>query len=194
MNVLVSCEYSGTTRDAFLALGHNAWSCDILPTDVPGPHFQQPVEEVLHLAWDLIIAHPPCTDLASSGAQWWPAKRADGRQQAAIEFFMLHTRQPCRWAIENPIGLMSSVYRKPDQVIQPWQFGHEITKSTCLWLSGLPLLQSTEEVGKGERVTFSSGKSMPAWYNLSPSPTRWKQRSTSFTGIAAAMAAQWGHL
>ncbi len=184
MNVLVACEYSGTVRDAFIALGHNAWSCDLLPTEKEGPHFQQSVLDVLDLAWDLIIAHPPCTDLSVSGARWWAEKRADGRQQAAIEFFRVFTQQPCRWAIENPVGCMTREYRRPDQIIQPWWFGHGETKATCLWLNGLPLLQPTNPVpGREQRI-----------HRMSPGPDRWKERSRTYPGVAAAMAAQWGTL
>lgn len=184
MNVLVACEYSGTVRDAFIRKGHNAWSCDLLPTEREGPHFQKSVLEVIGLSWDLIIAHPPCTDLSVSGARWWPEKRADGRQQAAVDFFWLFTQQPCAWAIENPVGLMSSVYRKPDQIIQPWQFGHGETKATCLWLHRLPLLRpSCIVAGRANLV-----------HRMAPGPDRWKDRSRTFTGIASAMAEQWSTL
>ena len=183
MRILIACEYSGVVRDAFIAAGHDAMSCDLLPTDVPGPHHQGDVRDVLGDGWDLMVAHPPCDHLAVSGARWFPQKRADGRQQAAIEFFMLlATTGIPRIAVENPVGIMSTRYRKPDQIIQPWQFGHGETKATCLWLEGLPLLQPTNVVdGRENRI-----------WKMPPSPTRWKERSRTYQGIADAMAAQWG--
>jgi hypothetical protein len=182
MRVLIACEYSGTVRDAFINAGHAAISCDLLPTDAPGPHHQGDVLEILGDGWDLMIAHPPCTHLAVSGARHFAEKRADGRQQEAIKFFMTLARAPIpRIAIENPVCIMSSVWRKPDQIIQPWQHGHGETKATCLWLKGLPLLQQTKVVdGRVARV-----------HNLPPSPDRWKLRSTTYAGIALAMASQW---
>lgn len=195
MKVLVACEYSGAVRDAFRAFGHDAISCDLLPSVAPGPHHQGDVLPLLEQEWDIVLAFPPCTDLASSGAKHFAAKRADGRQQRSIEFFMRFAEAPQnRLAIENPVGIMSSEWRKPDQIIQPWQFGHEATKTTCLWLKNLPLLVPTAIVGKGARHITSGGKSLPAWYNLPPSPERWKIRSATFAGIAAAMATQWGNL
>lgn len=194
MKVLVACEYSGSVRDAFLALGHDAMSCDILPTDAPGPHYCGDVRDILADGWDLMVAHPPCTHLAVSGAKHFEAKRKDGRQQEAIEFFLMLAGAPIPMiAIENPVCVMSSLWRKPDQIIQPWQFGHEATKTTCLWLKNLPNLVSTEIVGKGERHVTKGGNSLPKWYNLPPSPDRWKIRSATFSGIASAMAAQWGN-
>ena len=193
MRVLVACEYSGTVRDAFRAMGHDAVSCDLLPTDVPGPHHQGSVLDILNDGWDMMIAFPPCTHLAVSGARWFAAKRADGRQQMAIDFFMeLANANIPKIAIENPVGIMSTEWRKPDQIIQPWQFGHEATKSTCLWLKGLKKLRPTNIVDKGERHVTKSGRSLPKWYNLPPSEDRWKVRSTTFQGIADAMAQQWG--
>lgn len=183
MRVLVACEYSGRVRDAFIRAKHDAMSCDILPTDAPGPHYMGDVRDVLHDGWDMLIGHPPCTDLAVSGARHFAAKRADGRQQASIDFFMLLANAPIeRIALENPVCIMSSVWRKPDQIIQPWQFGHGETKSTCLWLKNLPLLTPTNIVdGRENRV-----------HRMPPSPDRWKLRSTTYQGIADAMAAQWG--
>jgi hypothetical protein len=193
MRVLVACEYSGAVRDAFRAQGHEAMSCDLLPTDVPGPHHQGSVLDVLGDGWDMMIAFPPCTHLASSGARWFDAKRADGRQQQGIDFFMaLANADIPKIAIENPVGIMSTQWRKPDQIIQPYHHGHEATKTTCLWLKGLPLLKPTNTVGKGERHVTKSGRSLPKWYNLPPSEDRWKIRSTTFKGIADAMAKQWG--
>lgn len=185
MNVLVACEYSGRVRDAFIVLGHNAMSCDLLPTESPGPHYQGDVRDVLQGCWDLMIAHPPCTDLAVSGARHFAEKIADGRQQQALEFvrLLMGARIP-RIAIENPISVISSHIRKPDQIIQPWQFGHGETKATCLWLKGLPKLVPTNIVeGREPRV-----------HRMAPGPDRWKERSRTFEGIAQAMANQWGNL
>jgi len=193
MRVLVACEYSGTVRDAFRAMGYDAVSCDLLPTDVPGPHHQGSVLDIIDDGWDMMLAFPPCTHLASSGARWFAAKRADGRQQQGIDFFMaLANANIPKIAIENPVGIMSTEWRKPDQIIQPWQFGHEATKTTCLWLKGLDQLTPTNIVGKGARHVTKSGRSLPKWYNLPPSEDRWKVRSKTFQGIADAMANQWG--
>lgn len=254
--ILIACEYSGTVRDAFKSQGHHAVSCDLLPTDAPGIHYQGDIADLLdgwepvqftagcfpldpvsgegtddsmcrtslldcgecqcigptmsgmeyaespsgiplarpsgHPHWDLMIAFPPCTDLAVSGAKHFAAKRADGRQQRALDFVRSLMDAPIpRIAIENPIGVISSQIRKPDQIIQPWQHGHEATKTTCLWLKNLPHLTPTNIVGKGERHVTSGGKSLPKWYNIPPRPDRWKMRSTTFQGIADAMAAQW---
>lgn len=146
----------------------------------------------MHEGWDLMIAHPPCTDLAISGAKHFAAKIADGRQQRALEFVKQLLDAPIeRIALENPVSVISTYIRKPDQIIQPWMFGHEASKKTCLWLKNLPHLEATNVVNKGERHVTKSGKSLPAWYNLPPSPDRWKIRSTTFQGIADAMAYQW---
>lgn len=183
MRVLIACEFSGTVRKAFEALGHEAWSCDLLDTEIPGNHYVGDVREVLHLDWDLMIAHPPCTHLAVSGARWFKEKQAE--QAEALEFVRLLMNAPIeRIAIENPISIISSRIRKPDQIIQPWQFGHGETKATCLWLKGLPKLQSTNIVeGREQRV-----------HKMPPSPDRWRERSRTFAGIASAMAQQWGGL
>jgi hypothetical protein len=183
LRVLVACEYSGTVRDAFRKLGHDAMSCDLLPTDADGPHYQGDVFDVIGDGWDLMIAHPPCTHLSVSGARHFAAKRADGRQQSAIDFFMrLKQADIPRMAIENPVCIMSTVWRKPDQVIHPWQFGHGETKATCLWLKGLPMLQPTNIVeGREARI-----------HKMPPSADRWKERSKTYAGIAQAMADQWG--
>ena len=180
MKVLVACEYSGTVRDAFIAAGHEALSCDLLPTDNPGPHYQGDVRDVLHDGWDLMIAHPPCTHLAVSGARWFKDKQAE--QAEALDFVRLLLDAPIeRIALENPVSVISSRIRKPDQIIQPWQFGHGETKATCLWLKGLPKLTPTDIVdGREARV-----------HKLPPSADRWKIRSTTYPGIAAAMAQQW---
>ena len=185
MRVLVSCEYSGAVRDAFIALGHEAMSCDLLPTDKPGPHYQGDVRDVLDYPWDLMIAHPPCTHLSVSGARHFEAKRLGGRQQAGASFFMMLAKADIPMiAIENPVCIMSRLWRKPDQIIQPWQFGHGETKATCLWLKGLPKLTPTDVVeGREARV-----------HKMPPSPDRWKERSKTFDGIASAMAMQWGAL
>ena len=183
MRVLVACEYSGVVRDAFLALGHDAMSCDLLPTEAPGPHYEGDVRDVLDYPWDLLVGHPPCTHLSVSGARHFEAKRMDGRQQSAVSFFMLLARAPVPMvAIENPVCIMSSLWRKPDQIIQPWQFGHGETKATCLWLKGLPQLVATDVVeGREARV-----------HRMPPGPDRWKERSRTYAGIARAMAMQWG--
>lgn len=181
MKVLVACEFSGVVRDAFLARGHEAWSCDLLPTDVPGPHLQEDVLGVLDRDWDLMIAHPPCTHLAVSGARWFAQK---AREQAeALDFVRALLAAPInRIALENPVSIISSRIRKPDQIIQPWQFGHGETKATCLWLKNLPILKPTNIVeGRDNRV-----------HRMPPSPDRWKDRSRTYQGIAEAMASQWG--
>jgi hypothetical protein len=193
VRVLVACEYSGTVRDAFAAAGHDALSCELLPTDAPGPHWQGDVREVLGMGWDLMIAHPPCTHLAVSGAKWFHRKQAE--QAEALDFVRLLLDAPIpRIALENPVSIISTRIRKPDQIIQPYEHGHEATKTTCLWLKGLPHLTPTNIVSKGARHVTKSGKSLPEWYNLPPSADRWKLRSATFPGIAAAMAAQWGAL
>lgn len=193
MRVLIACEHSGTVRDAFIRQGHEATSCDLLETDTPGPHYRGDVRDILTAAWDMVLAFPPCTHLAVSGAKHFAQKRADGRQQEGIDFFMLFTRLECpRVAIENPVGIMSSVYRKPDQIIQPYQHGDPFTKTTCLWLKGLPKLTPTNVVDKGARHVTKGGNSLPAWYNLPPGPDRARIRNKTFPGIARAMAEQWG--
>lgn len=184
MKILIGCEYSGRVRDAFLSLGHDAMSCDLLPTDVPGPHYEGDLFDVIDYPWDLAIFHPECTHLAVSGARHFTEKRKDGRQQSAVSFFMRLVRRSehiPRVAIENPVCIMSGIYRKPDQIIQPWQFGHGETKATCLWLKGLPKLTPTNVVdGREARV-----------HRMPPSPDRWKERSRTYEGIAMAMAQQW---
>jgi hypothetical protein len=200
VRVLVACEYSGRVREAFRRRGHEAWSCDLLPAeDGSRYHLEGDAQEWITLGcppdghkpysywiqpWDLMIAHPPCTHLSVSGAAHFEAKRADGRQQAAIDFFLALAHAPIpRIAIENPVCIMSSVWREPDQIIQPWQFGHGETKATCLWLKGLPPLEPTNIVaGREQRV-----------WKMPPSPDRWKERSRTFEGIAEAMADQWGN-
>lgn len=195
MRVLVACEESQAVTKAFRALGHEAWSCDIEPPSGGHPewHFQHDVRAILNdLPWDLIIAFPPCTHLANSGARWFEQKRQDGRQQEGIDFFMLFANHPCpKVAIENPMGVMSTYYRKPDQVIQPYQFGDPFTKTTCLWLKGLPALTPTNQVNPG-KIVVHGGKRFPEWYSNAPKKERSKARSKTFPGIAQAMATQWG--
>ena len=197
MRVLVACEYSGIVRDAFVARGHQAVSCDLLKTDRPnwkydhsgvrtndaqrGNHYKGDVRDILDDRWDLMIAHPPCTHLAVSGARWWKDKLVE--QAEALDFVRLLLDAPIeKIALENPISKISTAMRKPDQIIQPWQYGHGETKATCLWLKNLPLLVPTNIVdGREARV-----------HKMSPGPDRWKHRSTTLQGIADAMAAQWG--
>jgi len=180
--LLVACEESGVVREAFRSKGWEAWSCDLLTSRIPGHHYQCDVVPLLSQHWDMVIAFPPCTDLCVSGARWFPAKMSDGRQRASIEFFKRFTELKCRWAIENPVGIMSTHYRKPDQVIQPWQFGHGETKATCLWLNGLPKLKPTNVVdGRENRI-----------WKMGPGPDRARERSKTFQGIADSMAEQWG--
>ena len=215
MRVLIACEFSGVVRDAFIKRGHDAVSCDLLPTEKPGPHIQGDVLSVLNDGWDLMIAHPPCTHLASSGARHFAAKKADGRQQQGIDFFMLFAKSCiAKVCIENPVGIMSSLYRKPDQIIQPWQFGHPESKATCLWLKNLPALRPTNVLepiykknedgtdykdGGGKRYNQAHNTPLVRWENqtpsgqnkLAPSADRWKLRSITYQGIADAMAGQW---
>jgi site-specific DNA-cytosine methylase len=181
MKVLIACEYSGTVRDAFIAQGHDAISCDLLPTDAPGPHYQGDVRDILNDGFDLIIAHPPCTHLAVSGARWFKDKQEE--QAEALDFVRFLLDAPIdKIALENPISIISSRIRKPNQIIQPWQFGHGETKATCLWLKNLPCLTPTNIVeGREAKV-----------HRMPPGPDRWKLRSTTYKGIAQAMAEQWG--
>jgi hypothetical protein len=198
MKVLIACEFSGIVRDAFAARGHDAWSCDLLPCEQGGQHIQGDCPEVLQQGWDLMVAHPPCTYLTVSANKWMKPEfmhkfpdRPRQRQEAIAFFMALYNAPIERVAVENPIGIMSSTFRKPDQVIQPWMFGHGETKATCLWLRGLPPLQPThrkddffcaqEPEARGQRL-----------HKLPPSPDRWKERSRTFQGIADAMAEQWG--
>lgn len=182
MRVLVACEYTGIVRDAFLKHGHDAVSADLLPTEAPGPHHQGDVLQLLNNQWDLMIAHPPCTHLAVSGARWFTEKR--DQQEEALDFVRRLMTAPIeRIAIENPISVISSKIRKPDQIIQPWQFGHGETKATCLWLKNLPPLRATNIVPGRE----------PRIHMMPPSPDRGKLRSATYPGIAEAMAQQWGN-
>lgn len=183
MRVLVACEYSGMVRDAFIRRGHDAMSCDLLPTEVEGPHHMGDVTEVLHMGWDLMVAHPPCTHLAVSGSRWFKDKIKE--QAEALVFVQMLMDAPIpRIAIENPVSVISTRIRKPDQIIHPWQFGHGEVKATCLWLKGLPKLVPTDIVtGREARV-----------HRMPPGPNRWKERSRTYLGVAAAMAQQWGGL
>ena len=192
MRILVACEFSGIVRDAFIARGHDAWSCDLLPTERPGPHLQEDAIKAAYTkpythqlwrpTWDLLIAHPPCTALAVSGARWFKNKQDEQRDALQFVYALMHAPIP-RICIENPISVINSKIRKPDQIIQPWQFGHGETKATCLWLTNLPPLLPTNIVsGREARV-----------HRASPGPDRWKERSRTLPGIAAAMAEQWGN-
>lgn len=183
MRILIACESSGVVRDAFLRKGHDAMSCDLLDTEVPGPHYKGDVRDVIHAQWDLMIAHPECTHLSVSGARHFKAKQMDGRQAFGISFFMELVKADIpRIAVENPICIISKLYRKPDQIIQPWQFGHGETKATCLWLKGLPLLKPTHIVeGREARI-----------HKMPPGPHRGRERSRTYQEIGGAMAEQWG--
>jgi len=190
MKVLIACEYSGTVRDAFIAQGHDAISCDLLPTDAPGPHYQGDVRDILNDGFDLMIAHPPCTHLAVSGARWFKDKQKE--QTEALDFVRFLLDAPIdKIALENPISIISSRIRKPNQIIQPWQFGHPESKSTCLWLKNLPVLVSTNILPLPESGRWNN--QTPSGQNkLGPSEDRWKLRSATYKGIAQAMAEQWG--
>jgi len=198
MRVLVACEYSGAVRDAFLRAGHDAMSCDLLPTDAPGPHYQGDVRDLLGDGWDLMVAHPPCTYLSVSGMHWTHRGLRDPQlTEDALAFVRLLLEAPVpRIALENPVSIINSRVRKPDQIVQPWQFGHDASKKTCLWLKGLPLLQPTQII----EPRIINGRKR--WGNqtnsgqncLGPSDDRWKIRSATFPGIAQAMADQWGAL
>lgn len=201
MRILIACESSGILRDAFNLLGHDAMSCDLLPTEQPGPHYEGDVFDVIDYPWDLAIFHPECTHLSVSGALHHEAKRFDGRQQAAVAFFMRTVRQSQhipKVCHENPVCIMSSLWRKPDQIIQPHQFGEDASKSTCLWMRGLPLLRPTKQIPG--RIVIINGKPYTRWANqtdsgqnkLTPSENRWKERARTYPGIADAMARQWG--
>lgn len=208
MRVLVACEYSGTVRDAFLARGHYAMSCDLLPTDKPGPHYQGDVRDVLGDGWDAMIAHPPCTSLTIA-AEWAykdvqtkrikpgtliGAARRQAREEAIAFVMMLANADIPDIAIENPVGVLSSRWRKPDQIVQPWQFGHDASKATCLWLKGLPPLVATKPIpGRVVGGRMRWGNQTDSGQNkLPPTADRWKLRSTTYAGIADAMASQWG--
>ncbi len=197
MRVLVACEYSGVVRDAFLNAGHYAMSCDLLPCEstASGDHYQGDVRDILDHDWDLMIAHPPCTYLSVSGMHWTKRGLRDPQlTEDALDFVRLLTDAPVsRIAIENPVSVISSRIRKPDQIIQPWWFGHDASKKTCLWLKNLPLLQPTDML-PGDTKTRRANQTASGQNKLPPSADRWKIRSATFPGIAAAMATQWGGL
>jgi len=212
MKILIACEFSGIVREAFRLRGHDAWSCDLLPTEIPGQHIQDDVLKHLDDGWDMIITHPPCTHLAVSGARYFKQKQTE--QNKAINFFLCFVNTDVsKVCIENPIGIMSRMYRKPDQIIQPWMFGHSESKATCLWLKGLPLLEATE-IAEHELYRCKCGNvfekelgkygccdhpAKPLWDNqtksgqnkLPPSNHRAKDRSRTYQGIANAMSEQW---
>lgn len=192
MRVLVACEYSGRVREAFRKRGHDAWSCDLLESEDESPfHMVRDALDAVCEGYDLVICHPPCTDLAVSGARHFPAKIADGRQQRALDFVKALMDAPCdRICIENPISIISSKIRKPDQIIQPWMFGHPEKKSTCLWLKGLPKLTPTNDVSEDMKTLPKSVTDRI--HRMPPGPDRWKERSRTYQGIADAMAEQWG--
>ena len=198
MRVLIACEYSGAVRDAFRSAGHDAMSCDLLPSEVPGPHYQGDVRDVLGDGWDLMVAHPPCTHLSVSGMHWTRRGLRDPQlTEDALDFVRLLLAAPIpRIALENPVSIISTRIRKPDQIVQPWQYGHDASKTTCLWLKNLPALQPTQIVeprivnGRRRWANQTDG----GQNRLSPSPDRWKRRSATYAGIAGAMAAQWGCL
>jgi len=195
MKVLIACEYSGIVRDAFAAKGHDAWSCDILPTESPGNHFQGDVLEHLDKGWDLMIAHPPCTHLAVSGARWFTeGKKPWSLQEEALDFVRKLLAAPIdKIALENPVSVISTKIRKPNQIIQPFEYGHDVTKRTCLWLKNLPNLKPTKIVKPD--IVLVNGKKMSRMHYESfklPSKERSKVRSKFYTGIAQAMAYQWG--
>jgi len=190
MRVLIACEFSGIVREAFKKRGHDAWSCDFLPTEIPGQHIQDDVLKHLNKNWDLMVAHPPCTHLAVSGAAWFKYKQKE--QGEALAFVKTLIDAPIKKiCLENPVGVISTRIRKPEQIIQPYMFGNSFSKKTCLWLKNLPKLVPTKIVGKGEFITYKSGRKMPKWY----AELRGKghERSRTFKGIAEAMAEQWGN-
>lgn len=182
MKVLIACEFSGIVREAFKSKGHDAWSCDLLPTEIPGQHIQGDVVRELYQGWDLMIAHPPCTHLAVSGARWFKDKQKE--QAEALKFVRSLMNAPIRRiCIENPVSVISTKIRKPDQIVQPWMFGYPETKATCFWLKGLQKLEPTEIVeGREARI-----------HKMPPSKDRWKNRSRTYPKIAKAMAEQWGN-
>ena len=198
MRVLIACEYSGAVRDAFRAAGHDAISCDLLPSEVPGAHYQGDVRDVLGDGWDLMVAHPPCKYLSVSGMHWTRRGLRDPQlTEDALDFVRLLLAAPIpRIALENPVSIISTRIRKPDQIVQPWQYGHDASKTTCLWLKNLPALQPTQivepRIVNGRRRWGNQTDS--GQNRLSPSADRWKRRSATYAGIAAAMAAQWGCL
>lgn len=190
MRVLIACEQSGIIREQFALMGHDAWSCDIVKSEIAGKHLIQDAREVIYQGWDLMIAHPPCTHLSVSGAKHFKEKIKLGKQQAALDFVKLLMDAPIeKICIENPVSVISSKIKKPTQIIQPWQFGDCYQKTTCLWLKNLPKLKHTKIVSKGEFYMSPNGKKMPKWFSDNKSS---KIRSKTFPGIAKAIAEQWG--
>ena len=192
MRILVACEYSGVVRDAFIRGGHTAMSCDLLPTDAPGPHYQGDVSDVIADGWDLMVAHPPCTYLSVSGMHWTTRGLRDPElTEDALAFVQLLLDAPIKKiALENPVSIISTRIRKPDQIIQPWWFGHDASKKTCLWLKNLPPLAPTDKLPGGNK-TRRANQTPSGQNKLGPSADRWKLRSATYQGIADAMAAQW---
>ena len=192
MRILVACEYSGVVRDAFIRGGHTAMSCDLLPTDAPGPHYQGDVFDVITDGWDMMVAHPPCTYLSVSGMPWTTRGLRDPKlTDDALAFVELLLDAPIKKiALENPVSIISTRVRKPDQIIQPWWFGHDASKKTCLWLKNLPLLEPTDKL-LGDNKTRRANQTPSGQNKLGPSADRWKLRSATYQGIADAMAAQW---
>ena len=195
MKILVACEYSGRVRDAFTALGHDAMSCDLLPTDAPGNHYQGDVFDIINDGWDLMIAHPPCTYLSVSGMHWTTRGLRDPQLTIdALDFAQRLLDAPIpKIALENPVSIISTRIRKPDQIIQPWHYGHDASKKTCLWLKGLPLLKPTD-ILPGDNKTRRANQTQSGQNKLAPSAERWKLRSATYQGIATAMANQWGNV
>ena len=194
MKVLVGCEYSGRVREAFRKKGHDAWSCDLLPSEDDSPfHIQGDLMAIINDGWNIGIFHPPCTHLAVSGSRHFPAKIADGRQEAGLEFVrqLMACKIP-KWALENPISIISSRIRKPDQIFQPWQFGHGEVKATCLWLHNLKPLIPPFCVGGDLFTPAAPVEREQRVHKMPPGPNRWKERSRTFQGVADAMADQWG--
>lgn len=197
MRILVACEYSGAVRDAFIGAGHDAMSCDLLPTEAPGPHYQGDVRDILRDGWDMMVAHPPCTYLSVSGMHWTARGLRDPKlTEDALDFVRLLMDAPIDMiAVENPISVISSRIRPPDQIVQPYMFGHDASKKTCLWLKNLPLLRPTQMVEPrmvNEKARW--GNQTDSGQNrLGPKPDRWKERSKTYQGIADAMASQWGN-
>lgn len=198
MRVLIACEYSGTVRDAFLRLGHDAMSCDLLPTEKTGPHYQGDVIDIISLGWDLMIAHPPCTYLSVSGMHWTARGLRDPQlTEHALDFVRQLLNAPIeRIALENPVSIISTRIRQPDQIVQPYEYGHDASKKTCLWLKNLPPLKPTDYIQPRiiEGKKRWSNQTNTGQNRLSPSPDRWKHRSATYSGIASAMAEQWGSL
>jgi hypothetical protein len=192
MKILVACEYSGVVRDAFIRGGHTAMSCDLLPTDAAGPHYQGDVLDIITDGWDMMIAHPPCTYLSVSGMHWTTRGLRDPKlTEDALAFVRLLLDAPIdRVALENPVSIISTRIRKPDQIIQPWWFGHDASKKTCLWLKNLPLLQPTDKL-PGDNKTRRANQTPSGQNKLGPSADRWKLRSATYQGIADAMVTQW---